>query len=251
MDAQSTGSGSPGDDRGPETRRRGGSPIGRRLFLGMVGLGAVGIVAGSRIESAVDDILAPVQRDVPNALGELIPGGDQWQIYNVSDGAFPDISDEEFRLSVDGMVDTPLTLGYSDLLAMPPTALVRTFQCVTGWRVPNVHWQGAALSEILDRAGVQPGASALRFFSSDNFDTESLTLAQARRPDVIVAYSMLGAPVTREHGGPVRLYVAPMYGYKSIKWLSRITVTNEVVPGYWEQNGYAVNAWIGQGDGFG
>jgi DMSO/TMAO reductase YedYZ molybdopterin-dependent catalytic subunit len=210
----------------------------------------VGIVAGSRIESAVDEMLVPLQRDVPT-LGNLIPGGDQWQIYNVSNGAFPDISDAQFQLSVDGMVDTPLTLSYSDLEAMPATTLVRTFQCVTGWRVTNVHWQGVALSEILDRAGVKPGASALRFFSSDNFDTESLTLSQARRPDVIVAYSMLGAPVTREHGGPVRLYVAPMYGYKSIKWLSRITVTNEVVPGYWEQNGYAVNAWLGQGDGFG
>jgi DMSO/TMAO reductase YedYZ molybdopterin-dependent catalytic subunit len=236
-------------ESGPE--HSGTSPIGRRLFLGMVGLGAVGIVAGSRIESAVSGVLAPIQREVPASLGDLIPGGGQWQIYNASDGAFPDISEEQFQLKVDGMVDTPLSLGYSDLLAMPATSLVRTFQCVTGWRVPDVHWEGVALSEILDRAGVKTGASALRFFSSDNFDTESLTLSQARRPDVIVAYSMLGAPVTREHGGPVRLYVAPMYGYKSIKWLSRITVTNEVVPGYWEQNGYAVDAWIGQGDGFG
>ncbi len=228
-----------------------GSPLGRRLFLGMVGLGAVGIVAGSRVESAVSGALAPIQRDVPPALGDLIPGANQWQIYNASDGAFPNVTDQEFQLKVDGMVDTPLTLSYSDLLAMPPTTLVRTFQCVTGWRVPDVHWQGVALSQILDRAGVTSGASALRFFSYDNFDTESLTLAQAHRPDVIVAYSMLGAPVTREHGGPVRLYVAPMYGYKSIKWLSRITVTNQVVPGYWEQNGYAVDGWIGQGDGFG
>ena len=243
--------GSPGDEPGGNPGRASGSPIGRRLFLGLVGLGAVGIVAGSRVESFVSEMLAPVRRDVPNALGNLIPGSGQWQIYNASDGAFPDISEEQFQLSVDGMVDTPVALSYSDLLAMPSTTLVRTFQCVTGWKVPNVHWQGVALSEILDRAGVKPTASALRFFSSDNFDTESLTLSQARRPDVIVVYSMLGTPVTREHGGPVRLYVAPMYGYKSIKWLTRITVTNEVVPGYWEQNGYAVDAWIGQGDGFG
>ena len=51
---------------------------------------------------------------------------------------------------------------------------------------------------------------------------------------------MLGANVTADHGGPVRLYVAPMYGYKSIKWMNRIEVTNEVVPGYWEDNGYPV-----------
>jgi DMSO/TMAO reductase YedYZ molybdopterin-dependent catalytic subunit len=251
MDAQPTDAGSPGGDSGGEAGPRDGSPVGRRLFLGLVGLGAVGIVAGSRVESAVSDVLTPIRRDVPKALGDLIPGSGGWQIYNASNGAFPDISDEHFQLSIDGMVDTPLTLGYSELLAMPPTTLVRTFQCVTGWRVPDVHWQGVALSEILDRAGVKSGASALRFFSSDNFDTESLTLAQARRSDVIVAYSMLGAPVTREHGGPVRLYVAPMYGYKSIKWLSRINVTNEVVPGYWEENGYAVDGWIGQGNGFG
>jgi DMSO/TMAO reductase YedYZ molybdopterin-dependent catalytic subunit len=251
MGTQSTDPESPGDESGPKAGASGGRPTGRRLFLGMVGLGAVGIVAGSRIERFANEIVAPIRRDVPNALGNLIPGTGQWQIYNASDGAFPDVSDEQFQLNVDGMVDTPLALSYSDLLAMPPTTLVRTFQCVTGWQVPHVHWQGVALSEILDRAGVKSGATALRFFSYDNFDTESLTLAQARRPDVIVAYSMLGAPVTREHGGPVRLYVAPMYGYKSIKWLSDITVTNKVVPGYWEQNGYAVDAWIGQGDGFG
>jgi DMSO/TMAO reductase YedYZ molybdopterin-dependent catalytic subunit len=251
MGTQSTESEPPGDGSGPKAVPGGGRPTGRRLFLGMVGLGAVGIVAGSRIERFANEIIAPIRRDVPNALGNLIPGSGQWQIYNASDGAVPDVSDEQFRLNVDGMVDTPLALSYSDLLAMPPTTLVRTFQCVTGWQVPKVHWQGVALSEILDRAGVKSEASALRFFSYDNFDTESLTLSQARRPDVIVAYSMLGAPVTREHGGPVRLYVAPMYGYKSIKWLSGITVTNRVVPGYWEQNGYAVDAWIGQGDGFG
>ncbi len=250
MDELSPDSSAPTDDPEAEREARRGSPIGRRLFLGMVGLGAVGIVAGSRIESAIDEMLVPLQRVAPT-LSNLIPGGDQWQIYNASNGAFPDISEDEYRLVIDGMVDTPLSLGYSDLLAMPATTLVRTFQCVTGWRVPDVHWQGVALSEVLARAGVQSGANALRFFSYDNFDTESLTFSQAHRPDVIVAYSMLGAPVTREHGGPVRLYVAPMYGYKSIKWLSRITVTDKVVPGYWEQNGYAVNAWIGQGDGFG
>ena len=63
------------------------------------------------------------------------------------------------------------------------------------------------------------------------------------------AAGVLGGPVTREHGGPVRLYVAPMYGYKSLKWLDGIEVTNRVIPGYWEQNGYDVDAWIGRSNG--
>jgi DMSO/TMAO reductase YedYZ molybdopterin-dependent catalytic subunit len=99
------------------------------------------------------------------------------------------------------------------------------------------------LSDILGRAGLKEGAVALSFDSYDNADTESLTLDQAHLPDVIVAYSMLGAPITTEHGGPVRLYVAPMFGYKSLKWLSAIRVVDQVIPGYWEQNGYPLNGW--------
>jgi len=122
---------------------------------------------------------------------------------------------------------------------------VRDFQCVTGWRVPSVPWSGVRLGALLDDAGVQPAGRALAFTSFDGVDSESLTLDQARRPDVLVALRMYGQPVTRAHGGPVRLYVAPMYGYKSLKWLSRITVTDAVDPGFWEHNGYDVNGWVG------
>ena len=105
------------------------------------------------------------------------------------------------------------------------------------------------LLAALDEAGLAEGATALHFTSFDGVYTESLTIDQARLPNVIVAYQMLGGPVTREHGGPVRLYVAPMYGYKSIKWLSTISVVDHVEPGYWEDNGYAVDAWIGRSNG--
>jgi DMSO/TMAO reductase YedYZ molybdopterin-dependent catalytic subunit len=93
---------------------------------------------------------------------------------------------------------------------------------------------------------VQAGAKALRFRSFDGTYTESLTLEQARRDDVLVAYELEGEELSDAHGGPVRLYVAPMYGYKSIKWLERIEVTDEVVPGYWEERGYDTDAWIGR-----
>jgi DMSO/TMAO reductase YedYZ molybdopterin-dependent catalytic subunit len=110
--------------------------------------------------------------------------------------------------------------------------------------VPQVHWSGVALPDLLDHVGVQSGATALTFVSFDGVYTESLTLQQARETGAIVAYSMLGAPVTREHGGPVRLYVPGMFGYKSIKWLSRIDLVTRIEPGYWELNGYSEDAWI-------
>ena len=74
---------------------------------------------------------------------------------------------------------------------------------------------------------------------------------QARRDDVIVAYQLQDKPIGAEHGGPARLYVAPMYGYKSCKWLEEIRVVPSVVPGYWEVRGYDVDAWVGRSNGRG
>jgi len=225
-----------------------GVPVGRRVVLGMLGLGAIGVVAGKSIQGGLDSALSPIQRLDPTGLAALIPG-DYFRIYTVTSG-YPSETDAEYRLTVDGMVETPRVLTVADLQAMPATSMVRTFQCVTGWQVPNVHWTGVKLSDLLSTVGVAKGATALRFESFDGVYTESLTLDQAARPDIIVAYSMLGGPVSRDHGGPVRLYVAPMYGYKSIKWLSRITVVDAVEPGYWEHYGYAVDGWIGRSNGY-
>jgi len=215
--------------------------VGRRVFLGMVAAGAVGVVFGDRMQNMVGNALG-------SGLGGLLPGGNRFRIYTVSN-SYPDIPDSHYRLQVSGLVDHPVTLTLDDLRGMQGTELVKDFQCVTGWRVPDVHWEGVRLSDVLDAAGVQSTATALAFESYDGVDTESLTLDQARRSDVIVAYRMLGAPITSEHGGPVRLYVAPMYGYKSLKWLSAIRVLDHVEPGYWEQNGYAVDGWIGRSNG--
>jgi DMSO/TMAO reductase YedYZ molybdopterin-dependent catalytic subunit len=225
-----------------------GKPIGRRVVLGILALGALGVVSGRKLQDGVAALLAPIQRVDPTGLSGLLPGN-YFRIYTVTDG-YPHESDTAYRLTVDGLVQKPLTLTLDDLKAMPPTMLVRDFQCVTGWRVPSVHWTGVALSVLLDQVVPTPEARALRFESFDGQYTESLTLAEAHRPDVIVAYDMLGGPVSTPHGGPVRLYVAPMYGYKSIKWLSRIELVDRVEPGFWETYGnYDVEAWVGRSNG--
>lgn len=202
----------------------------------MVALGAVGIAFGSAVQSRVGQALG-------SGLGAFLPGGEHFQIYSVS-GTFPEVAPSTYRLTVSGLVKRPATFTFADLEAMPHVRYVKTFKCVTGWIVQGVHWEGVLLSDILDTVGVRHDAVALAFDSYDGLDTESLTLDQARLPDVIVATRMLGAPITTEHGGPVRLYVPPMFGYKSLKWLSRIRVVDAVEPGFWEQNGYPVNGWL-------
>jgi DMSO/TMAO reductase YedYZ molybdopterin-dependent catalytic subunit len=206
------------------------------VFLGIGGLAALGVAFGSGISNFLGNVFG-------SGVGGLLPGGDRFRIYSIT-GKYPKIKDSDYRLEVSGLVHHPKTFTLDDLKAMPMTSFTKTFQCVTGWKVPDVQWEGVLLSDILDAVGVKPEAIALTFESYDRADTESLTIHQGRLPDVMVAYQMLGAPVTTEHGGPVRLYVAPMFGYKSLKWLSAIRVVNAQVPGFWEQNGYPVNGWL-------
>ncbi len=227
--------------------RDAGTPVGRRVFLSLVGAGAAGVLFGAKIEDWLSRAAQPVVAKDPTGIADVLPV-EGFRFYTVTN-SFPKRRPEDWRLRVSGLVERPFTLEYDELLAMPATHLTKDFQCVTGWRVPKVKWTGVALHALLDRAGVKPGARALRFTSFDGTYTESLTLDQASRPDVIVAYQMEGKPVSSDHGGPVRLYVAPMYGYKSCKWLDGIEVTDRVIPGYWENDGYDVDAWVWRSNG--
>jgi len=204
-------------------------------------------VTGAAVQGWLERNVGPLIARDPTGLLALLPIG-RFRIYSVV-GDMPDESRADYRLTVRGLVDRELDLTFDDLRAMPPTRLTRDFQCVTGWRVPDVEWRGVRLRDVLDRAGVQPAGNALRFVSFDGAYTESLTLEQGTRDDVIVAYELEGEPLSSAHGGPARLYIAPMYGYKSLKWLRTVEVTRRVVPGYWEQRGYDVNGWVGESNG--
>jgi DMSO/TMAO reductase YedYZ molybdopterin-dependent catalytic subunit len=225
-----------------------GAPVGRRVVLGMLGLGAAGVAAGGYLQNGLDNLLASVTAKDPTGLSGLLPGGQGFRFYSVADSV-PHRSAADYRLTVDGLVDRPATYTLERLRAMPRTRLVRDVQCVTGWRVPHYAFTGVRLADLLAQVGVRPEAKALRFTCFDGVYSESLTLDQARRPDMLVAYEMDDKPVTAAHGGPVRLYAAPMYFYKSAKWLSGITLTDHVQPGYWEHYGYDVDAWVGRSNG--
>jgi DMSO/TMAO reductase YedYZ molybdopterin-dependent catalytic subunit len=228
-------------------------PVGRRLVLGMLALGGAGILWGAKAQARMEAALRPFTIDDQTGLASLLPSAGRFRIYTVT-GTLPGRSDEAYRLRVDGEVANPVTLDLTDLRErLPQTSMTRDFQCVTGWRVAEVPWRGVTLPSLLADAGVRPGATHVRFWSFDGVYTETLTLEQAQRNDVLIAHEMLGKPVTREHGGPVRLYVAPMYGYKSLKWLERIEVVSALDepsdPGYWERLGYDVDAWVGRSNG--
>jgi DMSO/TMAO reductase YedYZ molybdopterin-dependent catalytic subunit len=221
-----------------------GTPVGRRVVLGMVGVGAVGIAAGRWLSEGVSDVVSATAPGLAN----VIPAAGGFRIYTVTSG-YPEMDPATYRLAVTGLVNTELSLSLTDLAELPQTGITKDFQCVTGWRVEDVPWSGVLLRDVLAVAGVDDGAAAIGFTSFDGVYTESLTLEQGLRDDILVATSMFGAPIERKHGAPVRLYVVPMYGYKSLKWMSGIEVMRTVVPGYWENLGYDVDAWVGASNG--
>ncbi|MGW1890936.1 molybdopterin-dependent oxidoreductase [Streptomyces sp. NPDC002004] len=232
----------------PEQPEEHGAPVGRRLVLGMLGLGALGVAAAPRLQRTLESFLGAASGKDPTGLTGLLPNGGGFRYYSVA-ASVPRRSAADYRLTVDGLVDHPATYSLSELAALPQTRMVRDVQCVTGWRVPGTPFEGVRLSRLLDAAGVRKGARAVRFRCFDGAYTESLTLDQARRDDVLVALRMQDKPLGHDHGGPVRLYVAPMYFYKSAKWLSGITLTDRVEPGFWERRGYDVDAWVGRSNG--
>lgn len=225
-----------------------GAPVGRRLVLSMLGLGAAGFAAAPYLQRGLESFLGSAADSDPTGLTGLLPNGGGFRYYSVA-SSVPHKNEQNYRLKVDGLVDRPATYTLDALRRLPQTRVVRDVQCVTGWRVPSTPFAGVKLSLLLDAAGVRPGAKAIRFTCFDGTYSESLTLPQARRDDVLVCLQMQDKPVTHSHGGPVRLYVAPMYFYKSAKWLSGISVTSDVQPGYWEERGYDVDAWVGRSNG--
>ncbi|MFR9800253.1 molybdopterin-dependent oxidoreductase [Streptomyces sp. MS06] len=230
------------------SEERGGTPVGRRVFLGTLGLGALGVAVAPGLQRGLESFLAGAAEKDPTGLTGLLPNGGGFRYYSVA-SSVPHRDAATYRLTVDGLVDRPRAYSLTELRNQPQTRLVRDVQCVTGWRVPGTPFEGVRLSRLLDAAGIRPGARAVRFTCFDGTYTESLTLDQARRSDVLVALRMQDKDLGHAHGGPVRLYVAPMYFYKSAKWLSGITVTDGVRPGFWEKRGYDVDAWVGRSNG--
>lgn len=223
------------------------SPVGRRMVLGMLAAGAVGLVTAPYLQRGWEGLLAKASQGDPTGLTGLLPNPGGFRYYSIV-GSVPRKGESDYRLTVGGLVDRVRTYSLADLRALPQTRVTHDVRCTDGWRVENVAFEKVLLSVLLDHAGVGAGGKALRFGCFDGAYTENLTLEQARRPDMLVALRMQDEPITHEHGGPVRLYAAPMYFYKSAKWLSDISVTDRVVPGYWEERGYDLDGWLDDAD---
>jgi DMSO/TMAO reductase YedYZ molybdopterin-dependent catalytic subunit len=221
--------------------------IGRAAFLSVVGAGGIGLLLGDRITSALHAPIADAGSLVPNAIKDVFPSG--WRIYAINP-PWPTFDPAGYRLEITGHVRKPVTLTWPEVRALPAVSQTNTFHCVTGWTVSNVHWRGVRLQTLWDMVEPLPSARYANFVSMERGYVDTLSMKQTTLPDVMLAHTMQGQPLSRAHGSPMRLVIPEMYGYKSVKWLHRIELVPQLEPGFWEQNGYDVDAWVGRSNGY-
>jgi DMSO/TMAO reductase YedYZ molybdopterin-dependent catalytic subunit len=155
------------------------------------------------------------------------------------------INASTYRLTITGLVNKTVEYTYDEVLSrFQSYQKVVTLYCVERWSA-TILWEGFLVEDLLREAGVQSNAVGVIFRASDGYSTE-LPLTYIASRNIIIAYKMNGLTIPPERGFPFQLVAESQYGYKWIKWITTIEVTdNPNYLGYWESNGYPNNATIG------
>jgi len=167
--------------------------------------------------------------------GQIVTNG--WPVLHA--GSVPaELTEQNWTLSLHGEVDRPTTLTYPQLLALPQREITCDIHCVTSWTKLGMRWKGVPFTAIADAVAPRSAVQFVILECEQGFTT-SLPYEALRDDDVLLAHSVEGAPLPKEHGGPVRLLVPKRYFYKSAKWLRGLKFARADEPGFWEVRGYS------------
>lgn len=181
------------------------------------------LITGAAADPARDR-LPPGQREVKN-----------WPVLDL--GVQPDVPAGQWRLDVDGAVAAPISWSWADFAGEKQVDLVSDIHCVTAWSRYDNRWTGVTTRRLLELVQPRPDARFVIQHSYDGYTT-NVPLDDFAGANVLLAHSWQGRPLTREHGGPVRLVLPKLYFWKSAKWLRRLEFATEDRPCFWEQRGY-------------
>jgi DMSO/TMAO reductase YedYZ molybdopterin-dependent catalytic subunit len=158
-----------------------------------------------------------------------------------------DLKQSTYHLTITGLVNQPVEYTYSDIVNnFTSYKNVATLLCVEGWSVTCL-WQGVRVSDLIKEAGASPNANTLIFTAADGYTT-SLPLSYIEQNNITLAYKMDNVTLPTTAGFPLMLVTPDQYGYKWIKWVTQIDVSNDSsYLGYWESRGYPNNATIPTG----
>ena len=161
-------------------------------------------------------------------------------------GGVPEVADADWRLGVDGMVASPRVFTLDDLAACNQSQVDARLTSVSGFSVRAL-WRGVLWRDFLPLLDVLPSASHATFTSMGGGYTTTVSLTDLDHPRVMLVIAVGGQPLERDYGGPLRMFIPHLWGYKSAKWLGGITLGDAMLGGYWEDRGYPRQAPIEPG----
>jgi Sulfite oxidase and related enzymes len=147
------------------------------------------------------------------------------------------INTDAYTLTIDGLVEQPNSLTYDEVLDNQKYTKVVTLHCVEGWSV-DILWEGILLADLFEAVDIQESADTVIFHSEDGYST-ALPLQTIMDRQLMIAYKMNGVVLPPERGFPFQLVAEDKLGYKWIKWITRIELSDDAnYKGYWEQRGF-------------
>ena len=149
-----------------------------------------------------------------------------------------------WHLTIEGLVDKPVSLRLDEIKALPQKIQTKNFICVEGWGLNNQKWEGVHLKEVFSKVKIDPKAKFITFHASGGQYTDSISIKEALEPETMLGYRVNGKDLSPENGFPLRLIIPRMYGYKGVKWVEKIVFTEKQELGYWEHQGYSPNGSI-------
>lgn len=164
----------------------------------------------------------------------------KWPVLDL--GFKPDISHQQWKLVVDGEVESPVTLNWEDFMSLPQTEDVSDFHCVTTWSRMDVPWVGVRLADIAALVMPKSTATHVLCHGYDQYTT-NLSLEEALKEDVLLVHTADHKPLEKDHGGPVRMITPQLYAWKGSKWIKRIEFLSSNKLGFWELRGYSNTAY--------
>ena len=151
------------------------------------------------------------------------------------------INYDVYTLTIDGLIEQPISLTYDEVLDNQKYTKVVTLHCVEGWSV-DILWEGILLADLFEAVDIQESADTVIFHSEDGYST-ALPLQTIMDRQLMIAYKMNGVVLPPERGFPFQLVAEDKLGYKWIKWITRIELSDDAnYKGYWEQRGFGNEA---------
>ena len=175
--------------------------------------------------------------------GERLPPGQRAvKNFPVLDmGIHPEVTREEWRLTIRGHVENPVTLDWGQFMALEQFKDTSDFHCVTTWSQFDMHWEGVSFFTLAELVRPKESATHVFFKGCDGYSVNT-TLDAVMDDDTLIAHTWNGAPLTIEHGGPVRVIVPKLYAWKGAKWVKEILFLDRDILGFWEVRGYSNTA---------